>query len=501
MYRILVAEDSKLIQRDIVRMIKEGIYNAEVETAYDGETALDILKKFRADIVITDIKMPVIDGLTLIQRAKSMYPDIKCVIISGYADFTFTHEAMMLQVDEYIMKPVDEKRFRTLMEKLSGETDRIKKQRAEYIMQQFLQGQPAQTGDSMPERYVLALVRVGIFQQYAGPLSRELLKELAAKVKVTSDMWIVNTRQNSEKILIYEYKNETMDHIVLWNRKILEELEKQYARVNIMCSEKLKNISELEGQYTDLANRLGRRVRLNKNSVYQDVPRAEERREYLRRKGEVDVFRKKAERILKNRDRAAYKKEMSRSVRQWEKEDYPAVVLRKFVIALLDEILLAEVGDSHLAEEPGTLTDRMLNDCLSYDELEKRILEYGDYIAGTDSEKPGVSVEMAQKIIRYMQANVTKNLSLQDIAAAFDISASYLCRLFKVYYSDTPISYYNRIKIEKARQMLVEYPEMRVKDIAEILGFSDQYYFSKVFKQQYGVSPLVYKTQITGGIQ
>ena len=87
-----------------------------------------------------------------------------------------------------------------------------------------------------------------------------------------------------------------------------------------------------------------------------------------------------------------------------------------------------------------------------------------------------------------MRVNVYKNLSLQEMAAHFDISTSYICRLFKMYYSDTPISYYNRIKTEEARTMLNDYPNMKIKDIAEMLGFSDQYYFSKVFKQQYGVT-------------
>ena len=83
MYRILVAEDSKAILRDIVHLIQEAGYEMEIETAYDGEMALEILRKFAPDIIVTDIKMPVINGLALIQRAKEAYPGVKCVIVSG----------------------------------------------------------------------------------------------------------------------------------------------------------------------------------------------------------------------------------------------------------------------------------------------------------------------------------------------------------------------------------------------------------------------------------
>ena len=105
-------------------------------------------------------------------------------------------------------------------------------------------------------------------------------------------------------------------------------------------------------------------------------------------------------------------------------------------------------------------------------------------------------MELVQQLTEYMRQNVYNNLSLQDVAAHFEISSSYICRIFKIYYSDTPISFYNRIRIEEAKKLLEEYQNMKVKDIAELVGFSDQYYFSKVFKQQYGVSPSVYKTQL-----
>ena len=70
MYKFLVAEDSKVILRDIVHLINEAGYDSVIKTAYDGEAAAELLKDFEPDIIFTDIKMPVIDGLTLIQKAR-----------------------------------------------------------------------------------------------------------------------------------------------------------------------------------------------------------------------------------------------------------------------------------------------------------------------------------------------------------------------------------------------------------------------------------------------
>lgn len=496
MYKFLVAEDSKVILRDIVRLIKEAGYDSFIKTAYDGETALEILKDYEPDIIITDIKMPVIDGLTLIQKAKAMYAGVKCVIISGYADFTFTHEALMLQVDDYVMKPVDTAEFRDILKKLTKEADRNKVQKEEEVLQKIIQEGILVNDGRLPEQYVAALIRVGLFQQYSAPLSKELVSGIMEQNCAVSAFRIVNTKLNSEKIVIFDPEQISAEHITQQAGLLLAELRKKYTRVNIICSAKLKDIGSLNTQYTRLSNHLGRLVMLDAGMVYKDDGNPEERGAYIRQKEEIEVFRKKMERILKNRAVHDYRKEIHKSILYWEEKQYTVVVLRKFLQTLLDEIFIAAGGSLGLAEEPGTLADKMLNDCRKYEELEECLQGYADFLSAGKEERNGVSIEIACKLTEYMQTNLYKNLSLQEIADYFEISPSYICRIFKVYYNDTPISYYNRIKIEEARKMLDEYQNMRVKDIAEMLGFSDQYYFSKVFKQQFGVSPLVYKTQV-----
>lgn len=183
MYKFLVAEDSKVILRDIVHLINEAGYDSVIKTAYDGEAAAELLKDFEPDIIFTDIKMPVIDGLTLIQKAKALYPGVKSVIISGYADFTFTHEALMLQVDDYIMKPVDAGEFAEILKKLTMKADSKKVQEEESALQKMIQEGIGTEENGFPGRYMLSLVRVGLFQQYAAPLSKELVKEIMAENK------------------------------------------------------------------------------------------------------------------------------------------------------------------------------------------------------------------------------------------------------------------------------------------------------------------------------
>ena len=84
MYSIMVVEDSKPIVRDIIGKIQSIRPDIkEIVVTYDGVSALDMLKKQKPDILLTDIKMPMMDGLELISKAKEIYPELKCVVISG----------------------------------------------------------------------------------------------------------------------------------------------------------------------------------------------------------------------------------------------------------------------------------------------------------------------------------------------------------------------------------------------------------------------------------
>ena len=521
MYRFLVAEDSKVILRDIVHLIKESGYEAEIETAYDGETALDILGYFAPDIIVTDIKMPMVDGLTLIQRAKAVYPGVKCVIVSGYGDFIFTHEALMLQVDDYVMKPIDGEEFREILRKLTKEADCRRVQMEEAALQRMVNGEgaalqkhvngenPALRKLTYAERasggkfwsgsYMLVLIRAGLFYQYAAPLSKEMVNGILERDGSKPEFWTVNTRWSNEKVLVFGLEGRRREYVLQQSAVLLSELKKEYRRVNIICSGELKDIGQLHAQYNRLSVSLGRKAMLDESRIYDDERQPDGRQMYIRQKEEIEVFRRKMEKILKSKAVADYRMEIHKNILHWGEMGYSVTVLRKFLLVLLDEMFTVAGIGSGWIEEPGTMADKMLNECGKLEELEECLQGYGEFLAAGKEEKGGISIDVAQKLTEYMQSNLYKNLSLQEIADNFNISSSYICRIFKVYYSDTPISYYNRLKIEEAKKMLDEYRNMRVKDVAELLGFSDQYYFSKVFKQQYGVSPLVYRTQMQEG--
>ena len=106
MYRMLIVDDEKNERDCILYLLKNSGLPLEIREAEDGVAALALLKGWPAHILFTDVQMPRMGGLELIQKALALYPDIRPIIFSGYADFAYAKTAISLGVENYILKPV-----------------------------------------------------------------------------------------------------------------------------------------------------------------------------------------------------------------------------------------------------------------------------------------------------------------------------------------------------------------------------------------------------------
>ena len=140
MYRVLVVDDEKL-ERDGIRFLlsmEEGEW--EIYEAANGKLALNELRKHPVDLMLTDIKMPHMDGLELSKKAREEYPDLEIIIFSGYGDFAFAQEAIRYGVTDYVLKPVDPDRFHDTIQKIQKEIASRKNKEQQSIKEKsFLQ--------------------------------------------------------------------------------------------------------------------------------------------------------------------------------------------------------------------------------------------------------------------------------------------------------------------------------------------------------------------------
>lgn len=133
MLRTFLVEDEVIIRENIKRMVSWEKYGFElVGEAADGEMALPLIRKSRPDILITDIKMPFMDGLTLSKLVKKEIPNIKIVILSGYDDFNYAKQAISIGVEDYLLKPITKNALLERLEEIRNHCEDEKTQQEYY---------------------------------------------------------------------------------------------------------------------------------------------------------------------------------------------------------------------------------------------------------------------------------------------------------------------------------------------------------------------------------
>ena len=131
LYRIILADDEEEVRKSIIKKIDWQAAGFEVVgDAENGREALEKIEALEPDVVMTDIRMPYMDGLELIERIRRKYPSMKVLIFSGFDDFEYAKQAIKLNVTEYILKPVN-------VEELTGILKRVKANLDEEIEQRM----------------------------------------------------------------------------------------------------------------------------------------------------------------------------------------------------------------------------------------------------------------------------------------------------------------------------------------------------------------------------
>ena len=129
MLKVFLVEDETLIREGLRDRIPWEQYGFRfVGEAGDGEMALPLIRKTRPDVIITDIKMPFMDGLELSRIVKEEFPKTKILIVSGYDDFEYAREALTIGVDQYILKPVTRMNLRKVLEELKEKIEQEHRQ-------------------------------------------------------------------------------------------------------------------------------------------------------------------------------------------------------------------------------------------------------------------------------------------------------------------------------------------------------------------------------------
>lgn len=527
LYKVMLVDDEpEVIEAVIRKMDWEGLGFEVIGYAQNGEEALEMAEGNVPDVVMTDIKMPFMDGLTLSKKLKESYDGIKVIIFSGFDEFEYAREAIKLEVEEYILKPIKLEElteiFRRMKEALDRERDEklnlhmLKEyyQKSLPVMQdQFyiglLEGRiDKEQIDSFRKNYqieleapfyTVAVIQFQMAAEAAGTMEKELMQfsmkrladeNLEGLYQFKSFLYfeqIVYITMLSDKSQIKEY-TDLMDRICKTANRIL----KMNAAAGIGCV--CESLDALCDSYTGA-----------KNAVFYGEGRGSNQAVY------IDYIQPQSSDTTDWSD-----KEISsiiREIRVGDKESL-GVKIEEFIVHLKEaqmpvpqfKIILMELVTEmykmtcaypiDATEIFGDDMDvyRIVNHFTTMEDLKQWLLESCLKLRKSASRERSNSAKiLVDKAVAYLEENYSDSeLSVEKLCGVLNVSAAYFCTIFKKETGKTFLNYLTDLRMEKAIRLLEE-TEEKSYVISEMVGYAEPNYFSYVFKKKYGMAPSKYR--------
>ncbi|AIQ42743.1 response regulator [Paenibacillus sp. FSL R5-0912] len=503
MYTAIIAEDSKPILRNIRALMQSMELPIVITaTASNGLEALEYIKAHSVDILLTDIRMPKLDGLALIEQCKLVNPNLKAVLISGYSDFEYTRKALNLQVFDYLLKPVERHQLAEVMQRLIAHLQEQQgsiKELLEGIAEpRFLMALAPETCFAAGDKIMLILRRQP-FTPWPGPdrwnpqVIRSSLNEACAPYEC---LVFPALKPAQYLVVLSNQVLEAHPPVHEWMKRIYTLLQLQGIEVSIAV-EPQPAVNRALGKVYERLDQL-MNEQLSVSSRLMDTA-------YTLPKG-----------ILPGGDFVRLTAQFTDMIAQRQKERCMLLLEQQLMHFRTANIRIAELERFiwSLAEAFGSISsDQDSEDGLKLEEDVWQMLESEDYDAFTEAvldwteqcfdwlnqQRKKSGEELFRQLDQYLQEHIYSQISIAEVALKFHVSPSYISRVIKKYSNRTFVHYYMQLKIAEACRLLTVRPEMKVKELSEVLSFGDQHYFSKVFKEYTGASPTEYKEGQTGG--
>lgn len=505
---LLIAEDEYTILRNLVSKISEFSQQYEIiGTAVNGMEALDIIKEKKPDILLTDIRMPRMNGLELIELAARINPEMASIILSGYSDFTYARSAVHLQVTEYLLKPVDSVQLFDALSRLRGKILKNKTHLNRNILYSEQSGDFFQSLPSAYDQDSFYLYHITLGNLYRAAFAAEIEsicdkywhaldwdKILPMIHQTIGNWWLIDECMSNQKFLLF------LDHDHQQSSQDLSELLSHEIKiihpdlpVTICYAKGIMKREEFSYYSKKLRTMADSHVIPGTSQClcYHDAPYAS---------NDLITFyiRSRMNQALEAMDFNTFKSLLKGQIKLWEnlpatQRDLEKAVDDIFILMKKANLFLCPGSNlydlkNQLAviisseNKPGTL----------YRQLYTLLIQALE----PDNVQDLKPEQQAEEIRKYIQDNYHGNISLEGIAEHYGYSQTYLSKIFKKFFGESPIKYIIHLKIDEAKRLILDMSQMDFKAIAESLGYMDQQYFCRIFKSVTGVTPTEFRSGV-----
>lgn len=542
MLKIFLAEDEVVVRETIKRMIPwEELGFELVGEAADGEMALPLLIRQQPDLLITDIKMPFMDGLTLARLAKKEIPGLKVVILSGYDDFNYAKQAIGIGVEDYLLKPITKN---ALIERLSEIRSRYEheKTQKEYYekFQREMQAYEKNSSRDFFEALVGGSMDMMEVYKRAEKLGLDIVAEAYNVLIFTMNCDEDFSRQRDEyssweaeslellenffaghssamlfRSNIFSYgvllkgQRETIEENT---RACVDEIRKILSRQDgrrewfLAVGQSVERLSQIQKSYHTASRAFSQRYLYDENILYYDEMETMEHpggqaetedNAYLQK---VDVnalnpailqkflsngLQEEAENFVKDYFYAIGQEPMESLVFR----NYVILNVRFSVISFIKG-LGCDTNEMESADTEEVLTEsgKSMESAIAYAEnVISRAITLRDQNSGNKNRS------ILKTAVDFIDSHyMEEDISLNTVANVANVSANHFSALFSQNMGQTFIEYLTSLRMNKAKELL-RCTGMRSSEIAGEIGYKDAHYFSYLFKKTQGMTPSDYR--------
>jgi two-component system response regulator YesN len=520
MVSLLIIDDEPRQVHSLASVIKRFRENYVVYEAFDGKSAWNVLESVDIDAVITDIRMPGMDGIELVKRIAERMPHIKMVLLTGYGEFQYARDALRHGVLDYLVKPIGLQEIKHILglieNALAKEADlRLKSSvYRDHLFQMLLSGQltnqmETDIGQILQEQGFGIVLAFGSDRtpecsvQVNDVLRRELdeqLRGLEAKV-----IFMIKTPSREWVALVGLRSPLTGIHLTHMNKGLqlcLEKIEDKFTfRFAVGISDQMAlSVSNIQQAYGEAKIALRHRFYYFSNSLipYQMTS------PFVQSTSSLLIGR---EEILLRAIRASDWRLVSETVmsmfKQVSKAPFPDPdVLKTDLIHFVMRIgmqLKGILSESALSDDEQKMKTRIASceDIQSVQYAVKEfLLKWSDAVLELQNNK---NAALVRHCIEYLEQHYMEDISLDSMARQLRLSPSYCSNFFKTHMGIGFSEFLIRLRISKAKRLLLETDD-KISDIALKVGFHDAAYFNKVFKRETGITPNTFR-QSSGSVK
>lgn len=509
MIKVVIVEDMPPILWSLKNKIED--YSPEVQVvgeALNGQDAILLANELEPDIVFTDVRMPVMDGLELISILRQTHPHTCFIIISGYNEFEYARQAMKLGVEDYILKPVTQQAINDVLFKaiqtIKANTAAQEKILLNDMLNRGTNKNIAGNKFNKYEHFVIALHCAGSFSMnaadytnpfnffwseidYSGIISRFIPPKVF--------FWCFEGKSFNEMILMLGIPNDCpLDHGQLI-RQCSEELAVYDTPINIAVSDVIDNINNIGIEFQNI------RLLLRKNLVFgkSNIIFSTQLKVNVNEKNNLNFdssFEKRLASFVQNRQKVLFMNDLKKILVSFEKNNLTQYSIEEFLKYIVHICLNAVVENLDSLYSLDFGVEEIICISKDYSSLLNGLTSmYENFFSNLEgsANKHEPMTEIVGKVESYMISNYTKQITINNIADMVNVNPCHLSKTFKLIKGISPMDYLTHLRIDKSKELITN-SNLMLKDIAEIVGYTNQYYFSRIFKTVTGQSPSEYKS-------